>query len=118
MGSSTGSGETEAQPQRHYALKNILNRAQIFRGEGELAKALYDLTRQPGCENNGVIVQDFVANNLEARCFVVRGKTRRKENDGGCVVHVAINARLLSLEEDFYKNLQDVRMRASLRRGR
>ena len=51
--------------------------------------------------------------------FVVRGKTRRKENDGGCVVvHVAINARLLSLEEDFYKNLQDVRMRASLRRGR
>eukprot|EP01051_Picozoa_sp_SAG22_P004710 SAG22_NODE_260_length_13403_cov_57.915589_5_plen_110_part_00 len=47
---------------------------QIFRGEAELAKALYDLTRQPGCENHGVIVQDFVANHLEARCFVVRGQ--------------------------------------------
>ena len=60
----------------------------------DVSKPLYDLTPcpppptcgprvanrvcclwpQPGCENNGVIVQDFVANNLEARCFVVRGQ--------------------------------------------
>ena len=46
----------------------------VFRGEAQLAEALEGLIATPGVEAPNLIVQDYVKNHLEMRCFVVDGK--------------------------------------------
>ena len=45
----------------------------VFRGELQLAEALQGLISTPGVESTAVLVQDFVRNHMEIRCFVVDG---------------------------------------------
>ena len=46
----------------------------VFRGEAQLAEALTGLVATPGVESTALIVQDYVRNQLELRCFVVDGR--------------------------------------------
>lgn len=46
----------------------------VFRGESQLAEALQGLIATPGMEAASLIVQDYVKNQLELRCFVVDGR--------------------------------------------
>ena len=46
----------------------------VFRGESQLAEAMRGLVATPGVLSSAVIVQDFVRNHMEIRCFVVDGQ--------------------------------------------
>ena len=46
----------------------------VFRGEAQLAEAMQGLISTQGVESTSIIVQDYVKNNFEMRCFVVDGR--------------------------------------------
>ena len=46
----------------------------VFRGESQLAEAMQGLISTQGVESTSIIVQDYVKNNFEMRCFVVDGR--------------------------------------------
>ena len=46
----------------------------VFRGEAQLADAMQGLVATQGVESTSLIVQDYVKNNFEMRCFVVDGR--------------------------------------------
>lgn len=50
----------------------------VYRGEAQLATALYELCGQPGVTSAHVIVQDFARNDFELRQFVVNGRVHHR----------------------------------------